>query len=102
MTTMKLDIEKFTGKNDFGLWKFKMKALLTHNGLADALKETSTEESLDTAERRSEIQEKAHSAIILCLGDRVLREVTRETTDLGVWKRLEALYETEATWVQDD
>lgn len=38
MTTMKLDVEKFTGKNDFKLWKIKMKALLVHNGLANALK----------------------------------------------------------------
>ncbi|KAL8506416.1 hypothetical protein ACS0TY_017338 [Phlomoides rotata] len=89
---MKLDIEKFTGKNDFGLWKFKMKALLTHNGLVDALKKTTAEESSDGSARRIEIQDKAHSAIILCLGDRVLQEVTRETNALGVWKKLEDLY----------
>ncbi|KAL8516032.1 hypothetical protein ACS0TY_014636 [Phlomoides rotata] len=66
MTTMKLDIEKFTGKNDFGLWKIKMKTLLTHNGLADALKTTAGETSID-GERMGEIKEKAHNAIILCL-----------------------------------
>lgn len=28
MTTMKLDVEKFTGKNDFRLCKIKMQVLL--------------------------------------------------------------------------
>ncbi|KAL8506430.1 hypothetical protein ACS0TY_017350 [Phlomoides rotata] len=74
---MKLDIEKFTGKNDFGLWKIKMKALMTHNGLADALKVTAGETSSRDGEKMDEIQEKAHCVIILCLGDRVLREVSR-------------------------
>ncbi|KAL8542991.1 hypothetical protein ACS0TY_003758 [Phlomoides rotata] len=70
----------------------KLSPLLTHNGLADALKETTAEESSDTAARRAKIQENAHSAIIMCLGDSVLREVTKETTALGVWKKLEDLY----------
>ncbi|KAL8502078.1 hypothetical protein ACS0TY_021264 [Phlomoides rotata] len=84
MTTMKLVIEKFTGKNDFGHWKIKMKVLLTHNGLVDALKVTAGETSSIDGEKMDEIQEKAQSAIILCLGDMVLREVSRETTAVGV------------------
>ncbi|KAK2433477.1 hypothetical protein QL285_018740 [Trifolium repens] len=34
----KFDIEKFTGSNDFGLWKVKMKAVLVHNKCVEALK----------------------------------------------------------------
>ncbi|KAL8537646.1 hypothetical protein ACS0TY_012683 [Phlomoides rotata] len=91
MTSMKLNIEKFIGKNYFGLWKIKMKALLTHNGLAVALKVTTRETSSSDGEKMYGIQEKAHS-IFLCLGDRVLSEVSRETTIVGVWKKFEDLY----------
>ena len=28
MASSKVDIEKFTGKNDFNMWKIKMQALL--------------------------------------------------------------------------
>nr|GEU58077.1 hypothetical protein [Tanacetum cinerariifolium] len=37
MTGTKFDIKKFNGKNDFGLWKVRMKALLEQHGLAVAL-----------------------------------------------------------------
>nr|GEU88057.1 zinc finger, CCHC-type [Tanacetum cinerariifolium] len=39
MTVTMFDIEKFDGKNDFGLWQVRMKALLKQQGLAAALKE---------------------------------------------------------------
>ncbi|GKB63638.1 hypothetical protein Tco_0919824 [Tanacetum coccineum] len=34
----------------------------------------------------------AHSALILCLGDRVLWKVNKETTAAGIWTKLETLY----------
>jgi hypothetical protein len=34
----KWDIEKFTGDNDFGLWKVKMEAMLIHQKYEKALK----------------------------------------------------------------
>ena len=37
MGSTKYDVEKFTGKNDFGLWRLKMRALLVQQGLEDAL-----------------------------------------------------------------
>ncbi|KAL8523239.1 hypothetical protein ACS0TY_013272 [Phlomoides rotata] len=38
------------------------------------------------------MMEKAHIAIILCLGDKALREVSKELTAKGVWDKLESLY----------
>ena len=38
MGTAKFEVEKFTGSNDFGLWRLKMRAFLVHQGLEDALK----------------------------------------------------------------
>lgn len=37
MGAMKFNIEKFTGENNFGLWRIKMKVFLVHQGLEDAL-----------------------------------------------------------------
>jgi len=37
MGKTKFDIDKFTGDNDFSLWRIKMKALLVHQGLEEAL-----------------------------------------------------------------
>ncbi|KAL8549463.1 hypothetical protein ACS0TY_008341 [Phlomoides rotata] len=99
MVTTRFDIEKFSEKMNFGLWRIKMKALLVHQGLADALKgdsgESSTtdgEESSSDAVERSKMMEKVHSAIILCLGDKALREVSKESADKGVWDKLKSLY----------
>ena len=61
MSTTKFEVEKFTGHNDFRLWRLKMKAIL--------------------------MQYKAYSTLILNLSDRVLREVAKEDTTSGLsWK----------------
>ena len=81
MGTTKYDIEKFSGENDFGLWRIKMEAILIQHGCAEALKgEERMSESLSSKEK-SEMIAKARSAIILCLGDKALREVAREKTE---------------------
>ena len=33
MSTTKYDIENFNGRNDFGLWKMKMEAILIQQGI---------------------------------------------------------------------
>ncbi|KAD4178745.1 hypothetical protein E3N88_27336 [Mikania micrantha] len=63
----------------------QMSALLVHQGLVDALKgEIGLPAGMSDADKKL-LMEKAHSAIILCLGDRVLREVSKETTVASVW-----------------
>ncbi|KAL8526139.1 hypothetical protein ACS0TY_015388 [Phlomoides rotata] len=94
MASMKLDVEKLSRNNDFGIWKVKMKALLVHHGLASALKPDEDEESSTSRERKVEIMENAHSTIILCLGDKPPRKVSKEKTVIDVWKKLESLYQT--------
>ncbi|KAL8544325.1 hypothetical protein ACS0TY_004749 [Phlomoides rotata] len=73
-----------------------MKALLVHHGLAMALKTDESEELSATVAKKAEINEKAHSAIILCLGDKPLREVCKEKTAIDVWRKLESLYQTKS------
>ena len=40
--------------------------------------------------------DKAKSAIVLCLGDKVLREVAKETTAASMWSKFEYLYMTKS------
>jgi hypothetical protein len=40
----------------------------------------------------NELEEKAHSAILLSFSDGVLREVANEETVVALWKKLESLY----------
>ena len=49
-----------------------------------------------TPAKKTEMKDKAVSAIILCLGDKVLREVARETTAMFMWNKLDSLYMTKS------
>ncbi|MCI74896.1 ubiquitin-protein ligase, partial [Trifolium medium] len=42
------------------------------------------------------MNDKAVSAIILCLGDKVLREVARERSAVRMWTKLDSLYMTKS------
>ena len=96
----KVDIEKFTGKNDFNMWKIKMEVLLITQGLRDAIepvmKDGKGVSSSKTPEEVAEIHKKARSTIILSLGDSVIREVAKEKTIVGLWSKLESLYMTKS------
>nr|GEV16929.1 retrovirus-related Pol polyprotein from transposon TNT 1-94 [Tanacetum cinerariifolium] len=70
-----------------------MRALLIQHGCEAALEVLPADME---AQIKSELIKKAHSAVILCLGNKVLREVTRETTVAGVWSKLKTLYMTKS------
>ncbi|GKB01141.1 hypothetical protein Tco_0829185 [Tanacetum coccineum] len=89
----RFDIEKFDGKNDFRLWKIKMYALMVKQG-CDATLET-LPMNMEVGEKAA-LMKKAYNTLILCLGDRVLREVTKETTVVGIWMKLTSLYMTKS------
>ncbi|GJW09834.1 hypothetical protein Tco_1575661 [Tanacetum coccineum] len=89
----RFDIEKFDGKNDFRLWKIKMCALMVKQG-CDAALET-LPANMEAGEKAA-LMKKAYNTLILCLGDRVLREVTKETTVVGIWMKLTSLYMTKS------
>ncbi|GJV05615.1 hypothetical protein Tco_1343271 [Tanacetum coccineum] len=93
MTRAKFDIENFDGTGDFGLWRIKMRALIIQHGCEAALEVLPADMEAQT---KTELNKKAHSAVILCLSNKVLREVTRETTAAGVWSKLETLYLTKS------
>ncbi|GKC23544.1 retrotransposon protein, putative, ty1-copia subclass [Tanacetum coccineum] len=93
MTGAKFDIKKFDGTGDFRLWRVKMRALLTQHGCEVALEVLPDDME---AQVKAELNKKAYSAMILCLGNKVLREVTGETTAAAVWTKVETLYMTKS------
>ena len=71
------DIEKFDGQNDFALWKMKISALLNNLGLEEALEGEAKIPKTYTEDQKNEILKKAFTTLILSLGDKVLREVSK-------------------------
>lgn len=73
MASGRFDIEKFSERNDFALWKVKMMAILTQQGLDDSLMEDQGEAfKEETKENEIKLQNKAKSVIFLSLDDKVL------------------------------
>lgn len=95
-SSAKFEIDKFNGRNDFNLWRLKMRALLVQQGLLKALKGVNALPTTLSDDEKEDILERAHSAILLCLADEVLREVADETTAPGLWLKLEKLYMTKS------
>ncbi|GKD86191.1 ribonuclease H-like domain-containing protein, partial [Tanacetum coccineum] len=49
-----------------------------------------------TAALKTDVYKKAHSALLLCLDNKVLKEVNKEDSAAGVWLNLETLYITKS------
>ena len=92
----KWDIEKFTGDNDFRLWKVKMEVVLIQQKCEKALKGEGSLPVTMSREEKTEMVDKARSAIVLCLRDKVLREVAKEPTATSMWAKLKSLYMTKS------
>jgi len=92
----KWDIEKFTGSNDFGLWKGKMQAVLIQQKCEKPLKGEGVLLVTMTQAEKNEMVDRVRSAIVLCLGDKLLRDVAKELTAASMWSYLESLYMTKS------
>ena len=92
----KFEIEKFDGKNNFGLWQIKVRAILVQQELDETLngKEAKPAEVTDAA--WTKMERKALSTLHLSLADEVLYNVASETTPAKLWKKLEDLYMTKS------
>nr|GEV44535.1 putative reverse transcriptase domain-containing protein [Tanacetum cinerariifolium] len=94
----KFDVEKFDGSNDFGLWHVKMRCLLIQHGweaVLDPFLRTMTDAEKTTA-LKIDVYKKAHSALLLCLDNKVLRKVNKEDSVAGIWLKLKTLYITKS------
>ena len=82
-----LESNKFNGKNNYCLRKMKIKAILIEKGCAAVLEKPDPESTrkapvLDekAQAKLAEMQLKAYGAVILSLGDKVLREIQEQKT----------------------
>ena len=72
-----MDFEKFDGKDNFSLWKQRMKDLLVQNRIYKVL----TRERLKkiSIEEWEELEKIAFSTIRICLVDEILLEINMKT-----------------------
>ncbi|KAK5772198.1 hypothetical protein PVK06_048475 [Gossypium arboreum] len=94
MGTTRFEIEKFDGETNFNLWQVRMMAIIVQSGLKKVIIGKKPE-NLNKTEWE-ELDEKALSAIQLCLTNTVLQEVLMEKTSSALWKKLETLYATKS------
>jgi len=92
----KWDIEKFTKSNNFGLWKVKMEVVFINQKCAQALKGEGALPVTMSRTEKTEMLDKARSAIVLCLRDKVLRDVVKQPIAASMWSKLESLYMTKS------
>ena len=96
MSSTKFEIEKFNGKNNFELWKLKMRDLLVQQGLQRALDGKRKKPLIMTDDEWEDLDAKALSTICLCLADDVLFNIIGETSAVSLWNKLESQYMTKS------
>lgn len=86
MTSVKYKVEKFATQNDFGLWLFKMWALLVHQGVEEALwGKIALNAKLDEKEKKI-FMDKVQSTIILRERNQEKQLAWEEEIKSIVWK----------------
>uniref|UniRef100_A0A1J3F7G4 Retrovirus-related Pol polyprotein from transposon TNT 1-94 n=1 Tax=Noccaea caerulescens TaxID=107243 RepID=A0A1J3F7G4_NOCCA len=114
MASTRVDVDRFDGTGDFGLWKTRMMAHFRILGLKDIITDFKLEKEVPVAETpvagvsskpltefvldplKHEKSEKALGMIINSVGDHVLRKIEHCVTAAEMWSLLDELY-TEST-----
>ncbi|MFQ6662703.1 hypothetical protein Gotur_030467 [Gossypium turneri] len=78
MAATRFEIEKFDGEINFNLWQVRMMTILVQNGLKKVVTGKKPRNLNQT--EWEELDEKALSAILLCLANMVLQEVLMKKT----------------------
>ena len=82
--SMKFEIDRFDGTGDFGIWRRKVKALLSQQKILRAIESPDKLPVSLSQEQKDDMLEMALGTIILNLSDNVLREVNDETTAFNI------------------
>ena len=90
ITNAKVDVEKFDGRNNFGLWKSDMKDALYMLDLDQVLKGTKPDDSSESEWERINI--KTCGLIRSCLAKEQRYTFLQETSVYSLWKALENKY----------
>ena len=87
--SMKMDFEKFDGKENFSMWKVRVEDLLVLLELDSAL-----EEKLDGMSDKQwfSLEKKVCAMIRGCLSDAALYSMIEEKTPKGLWSKLHTPY----------
>ncbi|MFQ6656917.1 hypothetical protein Gotur_026817, partial [Gossypium turneri] len=90
MAATRFEIKKFDGETNFNLWQVRIMTILVQSSLKKVITGKKPE-NLNKTEWE-ELDEKALSAIQLCLADTVLQEILMEKTLSALWKRETLIY----------
>ena len=88
----KYDIEKYDGKTSFALWQVRMAAILSSQGVNDAIFGRDNFIDALTDSKWRTMDDQALSIIQLCLSNLTLQEVLSNKSAKGLWKKLESIY----------
>ena len=94
MSSTKVEIEKFRGKNNFEMWKLKMWYLLVQQGLQKSLDGKRNKPLTMIYDEWEELHGRALISIRLCLVDDVLFNIVEEKSATSLWSKLESIYMT--------
>jgi hypothetical protein len=81
-------VEKFSGKNNFALWKLKMRYFLVQQGLQKALAGKLKKLASMTDKDWEDLDVRALNTIRFFLADEVLFNIAEEKTKIGLWTKL--------------
>jgi hypothetical protein len=96
MQCSKFEVEKFSGKNNFELWKLKMQDLLVQQGLQKTLVGKSKKPTSMIEWEWEYLDAKSLSTIHLCLADEFLFNIVGEDATSSLWSKLKSLYMTKS------
>ena len=96
MMNQKFEVEKFTGKKNFALWKLKVVDLLVHQGLHKELDGVKKKPASMTYSDWEDLDARALNTVRLRLADEFLLNIVDESTTEGLWEKLETLYMTKS------
>jgi hypothetical protein len=85
-------VEKFSGKDNFQLWKLKMQDLLVKQGLRKGLVGKLKRLAGMSVEDCDDLDSRALSTIRLCLEDEVLFNINGEEITTSLWSKMESIY----------
>ena len=91
-STATVDLIKFDGTGNFGLWQRRVQDLLVQQGLVKALYGKAKKPEKMTDDEWDELDMKEVSSIRLLLADEVMYDVMEENTTAEIWLNLEKRY----------
>lgn len=75
----------------FGLWKLNIQTILTKHKCIEEFKGGESMLGCLTQEEKTKMMDKTRSVVILCLGVKVIREVSREKNTASIWEKFKSL-----------